>query len=295
MEESMADNNTADGEETRALIPTREQIVDFYGDAILAAQTDDETIYVPLRPICDALGLGWSGQYERLKRDPVLSEMRRGVRVTRTPGTGGGTQEMIALPLKILPGWLFGISAARVRPELRDKILRYQRECYDVLWNAFKADVLPTPLPLASNLSGARLALEMAEAVASLARQQLALEERVSTIADYLRGYIPTTDRRLHEHDQRLTSLELQLAAGATITEAQAAEIALAVKNVGQALAAGGDRNGYARVYSELYRRFRVSSYKNLPAARYQEVLDWLSGWYDELQHQASGPPAGPG
>jgi hypothetical protein len=131
--------------------------------------------------------------------------------------------------------------------------------------------------------------------VQALARQQLAYEGRLDQVggqladvagrqevmADYLRGFIQTTDARL-------TTLELQLSAGATVSEAQAAEIALAVKNVGQRLVAGGTRDGYARVYSELYRRYRISSYKNLPATRYEEVLAWLASWYAELA------PAGP-
>ncbi len=73
------------------------------------------------------------------------------------------------------------------------------------------------------------------------------------------------------------------MSGGATITEAQAAEVALAVKNIGQQLAAGGDRNGYAKVYSELYRRYGVSSYRNLAQGKYVEAIDWLHGWYKEL------------
>jgi len=37
-------------------------------------------------------------------------------------------------------------------------------------------------------------------------------------------------------------------------------------------------------VYSELYRRYQVSSYKNLPQAKLAEVLAWLGAWYTELE-----------
>jgi hypothetical protein len=53
-----------------------------------------------------------------------------------------------------------------------------------------------------------------------------------------------------------------------------------------------GDANGFGRVWGELYRRFRVGAYRNLPAARFDEVLAWLHGWYSDLQGgagQASG------
>src|SRR5215212_3663712 len=137
----MASDETAD-RETMGIVPVREQVVDFYGDTLVAVLAADETIYVPLRPICKFLGLTWPGQFERLKNNPVLSETLRLVPVQRTTATGG-VPDVLALPLKFLPGWLFGIQASRVKPALRDKILRYQRECYDVLWEAFKADILP--------------------------------------------------------------------------------------------------------------------------------------------------------
>ena len=275
----MADETTQPG--TPALVPVREAHVDFYGDKLLAAQMADEEIYVPVRVLCDYLGLSWPGQFERIRRDPVLNEALAVVRVTRTTATGG-VPDMVCLPLKFIPGWLFGIQAGRVRAELRDKILRYQRECFDVLWRAFKADIVPVK-PSSTTLSGAALALEIGEAITNLARQQLELEGRVTTIADYTRGFIKETRVHQARTEERLTALELRLDPTASITEEQAAELALAVKNVGQRLAAQGEKSGYARVYSELYRRYRISSYKNLPRDRYDEVLAWLHAWHEEL------------
>ena len=119
----------------QAVMPVRQQTVDFYGDPITAAQGADETIYVPLRPIVEHLGLDWSSQVKRLRRDAVLTTGIRSVVITTTEGY---PRNVLCLPLKLLPGFLFGVQAARVRPELRDKILRYQEDCYEVLWNAFK-------------------------------------------------------------------------------------------------------------------------------------------------------------
>ena len=261
-----------------ALVPVREQTVDFYGDVLRAGELADGTILVPLRPICDALGLAWPGQFMRLKRDPVLAPELRSVIVTITEL---GERSMLSLPLKLLPGWLFGITSSRVRPELRDKIVHYQRNAYEVLWNAFKGDILPTSAapPPATELSGAALAYEIATAIQTLARQQMEMEARLGDVAGrqeavtaFLRPFVEQTRRELAAHTTRLTALELQLSAGATISEDQAAEIALAVKTVGQALAARGERNGYAKVYDE--------------------VLAWLAGWYGELT-SAAGPDPG--
>jgi hypothetical protein len=147
------------------LEPIDERHIDFYGDDVTAVLVPAEAvpqIYVPVRALCDYLGLSWSGQRERILRDPVLSEAVRSVRVTRTER---GERDVLALPLDMLPGWLFGISAARVREELRDKIIRYQRECFRVLWEAFKHDIVPSaaqsPLPATSTaLTNAEMTLE---------------------------------------------------------------------------------------------------------------------------------------
>ena len=49
--------------------------------------------------------------------------------------SAGGTQTMVSLPLQKLPAWLFSISARKVKPELKDKLIKYQEECDSVLWD----------------------------------------------------------------------------------------------------------------------------------------------------------------
>jgi hypothetical protein len=103
-----------------AIVPVREKEVNFYGDQRLVAQGDDEIVWVPLRPLCDHLGLNWSGARQRVNRDPVLSGAQ-GVCIIHTPG---GDQQMLCLPLDLIPGWLFGVTVSKVRPEFQEKILR---------------------------------------------------------------------------------------------------------------------------------------------------------------------------
>ena len=73
------------------LNPIDARTVDFYGDQILAVLVpvqDQEEIYVPLRPLCEYLGLNWSGQLQRLRRDEVLGPALQSVCVTHTNGAG---------------------------------------------------------------------------------------------------------------------------------------------------------------------------------------------------------------
>ena len=243
--------------------------------------------YVQLKPFCDYLGLSWAGQLERTKRDPVLAAEIQFIRVTRM-NARPGAPDAVCLPLDMLHGWLFGIQASRVKAELQEKVTRYRRECFRVLWQAFKGEVVP-PGPPGTGLSGAALALEIATAVQHLARQQVEMEARLGQVAgqqtvmaEYMRGFVLDTRHRL-------TALERHLGSGPTISEAQAAEIVLAVKLVGQELERRGDKAGYQKVYSELYHRYAIATYRNLPVAHYTEVTAWLHAWYREI----TPPPTG--
>lgn len=265
---------------SRALVPVREEIVNFYGDTLVAALLADGKILVPLRPICENLGLAWSSQLQRTRRDPVLTAAIAAVFITNT-ASPTGTSTVIALPLDMLPGWLFGVSASRVKPALQEKVTRYRAECFRVLWEHFKGQVLPQAPPAPA--TGAEQALAIAEAVVEIARQQVELERRHNTMADYMRGHVRKVHADLASHDQRLTALELHVGGAAVISDAQALEIAGAVKTVANALEGQGTPNAYQRVYGELYRRFNVTGYKNLPTARFAEAMAWLKQWQEEL------------
>lgn len=267
-------------EETTALIPVEERQVDFYGDDITAAlvgSEGQEQIYVPIRPICEYLGLSWAGQRERIMRDDVLAGNFKGVRVTRTPSgktRSGGAQETLCLPLEYLPGWLFGIDVSRVRPELKEKITRYRRDCFKVLWQAFQTDafsIVEQPAP-APNTALVQIR-EMGLAIAQMAEEQMAMEQRLNSRLD-------NAVIAFKNLDARVTGLEKRLSPRSHITEGQAAEVGQAVKALAEYLTTQDkSKNHYQGVYQELYRRFGVSSYKNIRADQFTAVMKFLEDW----------------
>ncbi len=107
--------------------------VPFHGDTLLILEDHFGDRFVALRPIVDALGLDWSSQHKRIKRDGVLSE---GVCVMQTPSEGGD-QDAVALPFNLFHGWLFTLQVSRTKPEIQEKLLAYQLECFDVLHSYF--------------------------------------------------------------------------------------------------------------------------------------------------------------
>ncbi len=260
----------------QALVPIEQRMVLFYEDEITAVVADDEqgrTVYVPVRPICDFMGLNWDGQRRRISRDAVLSQETMSVVVTTTDIEPSSrrprTSVLIALPLKYIPGWLFGINADRVKPKLRDKIIRYQRECYDVLAEAFREGRLTSEPDFSQLLTldtPAVQAYKAALAVVQLARQQVIMEAKLTN------------------HEERLETIEAMLGdSGRFITKEQAMHISQAVKAIALVLGEVSGRNEFQGVYGELYRRFKIPSYRELPANRFDEAMRFLREWYQSV------------
>lgn len=113
-------------------------VVQFH-DQRITTIVHEGTHYVALRQIVENIGLDWAAQYTRIKRHPV---MNKGVVMMATP-SGGGDQKTFCLPLDMLNGWLFGVDVNRVRPELRERLMQYQRECFQVLNAHFNRQPLP--------------------------------------------------------------------------------------------------------------------------------------------------------
>lgn len=104
------------------------RVVEFRGSKIETVEVGGQP-HVALKPIVEGMGLDWNGQFQRIKRDAVLATC-----MCVTPiQVGGQRRDVSTLPLKLLQGFLFGIDANRVRPEIREAVIAYQRECYDAL------------------------------------------------------------------------------------------------------------------------------------------------------------------
>jgi hypothetical protein len=287
-------------DEPAPLVPVDERLVDFYGDPIVVpvAPLDERVIiYVPLRLLCDHMSISWSGQRERVNRDPVLSKAVRGVRVTRTPGAGGGTQVMLCIPLEYLPGWLFGINTNRVKnEEHRNKIIRYQEECFRVLWEAFghrmvvQPETAIEPAEEGANIQELQRIAEMGEAIAHMARQQIEFQQqqeqltrrlnKAGQIVKSIQGDVADVQEDVADIQIRLGTVEDKLHPHAYITDEQAAEVSTVVKALAEMLTRQEKgKNHYQGIFGELHRRFGAASYKHIRQEQYDAVLSFLDDW----------------
>ncbi|MHA3052579.1 phage antirepressor N-terminal domain-containing protein [Acinetobacter sp. ANC 4640] len=94
--------------------------------------------YVAMKPICENIGLDWAAQAQKIKRHYVLNSTM--VMITKV-AQDGKNREMAALPIGYLNGWLMSVDVNRVKPEIKDTLIKYQLECYDVLYNHFMPKV----------------------------------------------------------------------------------------------------------------------------------------------------------
>jgi hypothetical protein len=94
-------------------------VVDYGGDP-----------FVPMRPVVDGIGLKWKSQRAKLRS----SRFAPSVMDITMIAADSRYREMPCLPLRKLPGWLMTLSPNNVQPEIRSRIITYQRECDDALW-----------------------------------------------------------------------------------------------------------------------------------------------------------------
>ncbi|EPS6874858.1 phage antirepressor N-terminal domain-containing protein [Morganella morganii] len=102
--------------------------VPFHGDNLYVVNYNGQP-YVPMKPIVEGMGLTWQSQFEKVKQ-----RFKSTITEIVIVAADGKERNMLCLALRKLAGWLHTISPNKVKPEIRDKVIRYQEECDDVLY-----------------------------------------------------------------------------------------------------------------------------------------------------------------
>ena len=243
--------------------------VQFYDDQLTAVQTDEGLIYVSIAEVCSVLGLGRPAQQRRIQEHDVLAEGLAQLTIS----TAGGRQPAYMLRHDLVPLWLAGVQGRAVREDVRPKLKQFQLRAAQVLYEAFQEGRLTTadPTDLFAGASPESVqAYQLAQAVLHLARNQLILEQRLS-------GRIEAVESRLETVEEALTP------ASRYVTPDQASQISQAVKAVALAIGKKSGRNEFGAIYGELYRKFGITSYKELPARRFEEAMRFLTEWHENV------------
>jgi len=279
---AMEENETPEG---RALIPLQTQEVTFYEDTLLLVLVERDgqrLVGVPIRQFCTHLGVDWSGQLQRMKRDEVLVAEMMSVVMTPTLIAGQDqpirgqrrSQPATCLPLDIFPGWLFTVDPKRVKAEHQEKIQRYRRNCYRTLAEAFRRgelfagdELLPPPATVVAASDPLALVAEQhQEVMAGQARIEASLTHAVTLLTDFM----STQQARLDKIDERTQRL----------TPAHALQVSNAVDRLCQLWRKKSphltDDKAHSWAYHRIHQRFSVSSYKEIADERFEEALAYV-------------------
>lgn len=279
-----------------ALVPIETKTVEMEGDeliAVLVERDGRQVIYVPITPVVEQLGLDPRSQRRRISDDPVLMEVAVLVRVDRSPDKGG-PQDMLCIPLNFVNGFLFGISSNRVRPELRSKVIQYQRYCYEVLAQAFGVSETGLVAREETGLSPQTASLvqirDVALAVAQMAEDMIIQQQRLAIVegdTTALKSRLDEAARYIGGINRRLKVVEERTSPRNVVSEDEADVIRAAVMSLANLIAErspdAAQKEYYQAVYATLYSHFSVSSYKRIKRGDYEAVLEFLEAWKNRI------------
>lgn len=148
---------------------------------ILAAQHQGRP-FVPLRPICDALGIDVDSQRRKLDQ----AEWAVTVLITAT-GSDGKSYRMVAIDADHLPMWLATIQTRRVAESARPILAAFQREAAGALRDYFYRGVAVQAAP-ASQLDILRAAIDQIEAAQNTAAEAKQIAATTAARLDAIEG-----------------------------------------------------------------------------------------------------------
>lgn len=261
----------------------RVEEVQFDDDTLIAVVLEGEGVAVPVRLICEALGLSVQTQSTRLQEHEVLS---RGLRVVRAP-FGERLRPVIAILDTYIAYWLATITPGLVKPEVRPKLVRYQTELVSLLNQLYGRDqesLLAAPSPT-TDPGLAMLTRRVSEAIAELRLAREALlaarsdeDERLITLdtkVGDLTGKVDIMQGMMDDLQERL--------AHNPISPAEAEQISRCIKRLATRYEKRTGHAIFGRLFGEFCHDLGTTKYATLPARKYPDALAWLQRKAAEL------------
>lgn len=150
--------------------------VEFHGQKIEAVW-DGKDVWVVVKRICENLGINHSNQIKKIKANQSYADLQSDITLQHE----SGAKQTSCLHLEALTLWLASIQPNRVKEEVRDSLIKYQRECMKVLTEHFfgkKGASKKPPSAAQQLLATARVMVEHEERLVQLEQRMDAQEER---------------------------------------------------------------------------------------------------------------------
>jgi hypothetical protein len=130
-EEDQKNHRKARGD---ALAAEQQNVVpfNFYGDRLDVVRTSDGEHWVVLARLCEHFEVDADGQRRKLLTLPWAR-----TKIILAHDASGREQDLFCINIRSVAGWLFTLNIKKVAEHLREKLIRYQRECADALAEHF--------------------------------------------------------------------------------------------------------------------------------------------------------------
>ena len=191
---------------------TKPKIVKFNNQQVPVFFHNDKP-YVAMKPICENIGLDWVSQHKRLKRNHVLNST---MVIMTIVAQDSKEREAVCLPLGFLNGWLMGVDANKVRPEIKETLVKYQLECYDVLYKHF----MPKP----------QKQIDMTLYVSKDVHHNLALKyhrmfRQYDDMIDTMRAQVEDMQRKCRRYDFKMARSAISIEEAANVLKVPVSKI----------------------------------------------------------------------
>lgn len=157
------------------------KFLEFNGKSLVFLDIDGQ-YWVALKPICEALNVGWKYQHELLLKDEIFGQLscEHGM-----VGADEKNRKMVSLPEKWVYGWLISIQSSS--PELN----QYKKLCYEILAAYFHGSI-----------TGRK------ELLGQKAKAQLSIDEVMNTLTPDNALKFKSANRIIHQLNGKLRALD---------------------------------------------------------------------------------------
>ncbi len=260
--------------------PVEQLPIPLFDGVVLAARTHDGAISLALRDLCAIFGIALRAQQRRIRANEALHLMQ--LRVL----DGRQFRTIDFLLLDDVPIWIMDIQSRRVNEAVRDRFVYVKTYLVSAVKAAF-AELTGLPEGPSREIEDLR-ELDRIDAALKELEELTARQTAIEASQDRARLAFRDLQAMVREIQTRVQTLEQQ--ARQRISPTQRGTIYQLVQAWGKALAAhrremkGGEAiRSCWRTFNE---RFKLGTYTDLPAARYDEAIQFIKAQYHALTGQ---------
>lgn len=245
----------------------RELPFEFYNETYRAYLGNDRNLYVRLSDICDAVGLNYSGQLQRIQNTYALSHKLTYIEVDTPYQEGTRRRAVVHLNIEGLTYWLATIDEKRVKPEIREQVRRFQRDFVDTVWMLYRSDMVSDVI------------------LAELDAYKSPFQRELSEALDQVRSAI----NRIAAFENRLARIEAFVSEAAILNDKQQWQLQTMLHAVGEAMyeSKGGKMTRtqcHALVQNDFKRQFQIPVYSLLKENKMNDAVKYLTQRYRHLK-----------